>query len=190
MIAGHTEYLSPLLRPTRKGNGNPLQCSCLENPMDRGAWQAVGSQESDTTQQLNYLYSNSHWRRKWQPTPVFLPGEFHGQRSLVCCSPWGHRESDMTKSLTRTDTHTHTHSFIQLQLQCIKLLQIPFAIVYFYKKVPLIILVCKAVALSFISNAKCLFHLTRNFTEAWFLLIDFKSSDEQNDIYRRLMKGA
>ena len=29
------------------------------------------------------------------PTPVFLPGEFHGQRSLVGCSPWGHKEPDM-----------------------------------------------------------------------------------------------
>ena len=36
------------------------------------------------------------WRRKWQPTPVFLPGEFHGQRSLVGYSPWGHKESDKT----------------------------------------------------------------------------------------------
>ena len=32
------------------------------------------------------------WRRKWLPTPVFLPWEFHGQRSLVGCSPWGHKE--------------------------------------------------------------------------------------------------
>ena len=40
------------------------------------------------------------WRREWQPTPVFLPGEFHGQRSLVGYSPWGHRESDMTEQLT------------------------------------------------------------------------------------------
>ena len=36
-------------------------------------------------------------RRKWQPTPVFLPGEFHGQRSLVGCSPQGHKELDMTE---------------------------------------------------------------------------------------------
>ena len=36
------------------------------------------------------------WRREWQSTPGFLPGEFHGQRSLVGCSPWGHTESDMT----------------------------------------------------------------------------------------------
>ena len=33
------------------------------------------------------------WRREWQPTPVFLPGESRGQRSLVGCSPWGHEES-------------------------------------------------------------------------------------------------
>ena len=37
------------------------------------------------------------WRRKWQPTAVFLPGKFHGQRSLVGYSPWGHKELDMTK---------------------------------------------------------------------------------------------
>ena len=37
------------------------------------------------------------WSRKWQPTPVFLHGEYHGQRSLVGCSPWGLKESDTTK---------------------------------------------------------------------------------------------
>ena len=35
------------------------------------------------------------WRKKWQPAPVFLPGEFHGQRSLLGYSPWGRRELDM-----------------------------------------------------------------------------------------------
>ena len=40
------------------------------------------------------------WRREWQPTPVFLPGETHGQRNLEGCSPWGHKGSDMTKRLT------------------------------------------------------------------------------------------
>ena len=35
----------------------------------------------------------------WQPTPVLLPGKFHGQRSLVGYSPWGRKESDMTKRL-------------------------------------------------------------------------------------------
>jgi len=37
------------------------------------------------------------WREKWQPTPVFLPGESHGQRSLVGYSPWGRKESDTTE---------------------------------------------------------------------------------------------
>ena len=40
-----------------------------------------------------------HQRRQWHPTPVLLPGKFHGQRSLVGCSPWGWKESDMTERL-------------------------------------------------------------------------------------------
>ena len=43
-------------------------------------------------------------RREWQPTPVFFPREFQGQRSLAGCSPWGHKESDTTEQLT----HIHT----------------------------------------------------------------------------------
>ena len=37
------------------------------------------------------------WRRAWQPTPAFLPGESHGQRSVAGYSPWGCKESDMTE---------------------------------------------------------------------------------------------
>ena len=49
------------------------------------------------------------WRREWQPTPVFLPGGFHGQRSLVGCSPWGCTRvgHDFTISAQHTQTHTH-----------------------------------------------------------------------------------
>ena len=36
-------------------------------------------------------------RRKWQPTPVFLPGEFHGQRNLAGYGPWGRKELEMTE---------------------------------------------------------------------------------------------
>ena len=43
--------------------------------------------------------------KEWLPTPVFLPGEFHVQRSLVGYSPWGHKESDMTKQLTLHSLH-------------------------------------------------------------------------------------
>ena len=42
------------------------------------------------------------WRRKWQPTPVFLPGESHGWRGLVGCGLWDCKESDTTKQLTHT----------------------------------------------------------------------------------------
>ena len=39
------------------------------------------------------------WRRKWQSTPVLLPGKSHGQKSLISYSPWGRNESDMTEQL-------------------------------------------------------------------------------------------
>ena len=39
------------------------------------------------------------WRRQWHPTPVVLPGKSYGRRSLVGCSPWGRKESDMTERL-------------------------------------------------------------------------------------------
>ena len=42
------------------------------------------------------------WSRKWQPTPVFLPGEAYGQWSLVGYSAWNRPESDMTERLTHT----------------------------------------------------------------------------------------
>ena len=44
------------------------------------------------------LFTLMHWRRKWQPTPVFLPGESQGQGSLVGCRLWGHTESDTTEA--------------------------------------------------------------------------------------------
>ena len=87
-----------------EGNGNPLQCSCLENPRDGGAsWAAVyGIAQSQTW--LKRLSSSSssrriNRRRQWQPSPVFLSGKSHGWKSLVGCSPWIHEESDMTERL-------------------------------------------------------------------------------------------
>ena len=49
------------------------------------------------------------WTRKWQPTPVILPGKFHGQRSLAGYSPWAHKQSDMTER-----AHTHKHTLLLL----------------------------------------------------------------------------
>ena len=50
------------------------------------------------------------WRREWQPTPIFLPGKFHGQKSLANCSPWGLKKLDTTELLTHTHTHTHMYT--------------------------------------------------------------------------------
>ena len=84
-----------------EGNGTPLQYSCLENPMDRGAWkvQSMGSLRvgHDWATSLS-LFIFMHWRRKWQPTSVFLPGESQGQGSLVSSRLWGGTESDTTEA--------------------------------------------------------------------------------------------
>ena len=59
---------------------------------------------AQTTTQLH----SSHilaWRRQWHPTPVFLPGKSHGQRSLEGCSPWGRTELDTTE-MTAAAAHT------------------------------------------------------------------------------------
>ena len=65
-------------------------------------------------------------RREWQPIPVFLPGEFHGHRSLVSYSAWGHKESDTTGQHTHTHTRTKVCTlgqtlscrFLKHQFQC------------------------------------------------------------------------
>ena len=50
--------------------------------------------------QVRSLGQKIPWRREWLPTPVFLPGDSHGQRSLAGYSPWGHKELNMTEQLT------------------------------------------------------------------------------------------
>ena len=88
-----------------EGNGTPLQQSCLENPMDRGAWQAaVHGVVKSRTRLRDFTFTFMHWRRKWQPTPVFLPGESQGWGSLVGCRLWGRIESDTTE-VTQQDLY-------------------------------------------------------------------------------------
>ena len=94
-----------------EGNGNPLQCSCLENPRDGGAWWAAVYGVSQSRTQLQRLSSSSSssspdgkesacnsrprfdpwvgktpWRREWLSTLIFLLGEFHGQSSYLLSS--------------------------------------------------------------------------------------------------------
>ena len=56
------------------------------------------SPETITTLLMDY--TPIQWRRKWQPAPGFLPGKFHGYKSLAGYNSWGHKESDMTKRLS------------------------------------------------------------------------------------------
>ena len=84
-----------------EGNGTPLQYSCLEKSHGRRSLVGCspwGREKSDTTSLSLSLFTFMHWRRKWQPTPVFLPRESQGWGSLVGCRLWGHTESDMTEA--------------------------------------------------------------------------------------------
>ena len=73
----------------------------FENPMDGGAWWAAvhGVAESWTwLSDLTFTFHFHAWRRKWQPTPVFLLGESQERGSLMGCRLWGHTESDTTEA--------------------------------------------------------------------------------------------
>ena len=85
-----------------EGNDTPLQYSCLKNTMDGGAWKAaVHGVAKSWTQLSNFTFTfhfHANWRRKWQPTPVFLPAESQGMGSLVGCRLWGCTELDTTEA--------------------------------------------------------------------------------------------
>ena len=80
------------------------------------------------TERLHSHFTFLHWRRKWQPTPVFLPGESQRWRSLVGCHLWGRTESDTTeapqqqqqhvKSLQSCPTLLQSHGLHPARLHC------------------------------------------------------------------------
>ena len=83
------------------GEGNGTHSSTLawkipwmEEP---GRLQSMGSLGLDTTSLSLSLFTFMHWRRRWQPTPVFLPGESQGRGSLVGSHLWDRIESDTTE---------------------------------------------------------------------------------------------
>ena len=145
------------------GRGNPLQYSCLENPMGRGGWWVTVHGVSKSQTRLGWLRTHIIssdamgssvcnwdglllialglsglpwslrgwsiclqcgrpgfdswlgkilWGRKWQPTPILLPGKSCGWRSLAGYSPRGHKESDMTE---RLNFHFHFESLMRLE---------------------------------------------------------------------------
>ena len=76
--------------------------SLISQSSDLGSgrkWLAVSQRLLLRRALVELHFSAVSWRRKWQPTPVLLPGKSHGQRSLLSYSPWGRRESDATERL-------------------------------------------------------------------------------------------
>ena len=83
-----------------EGNGTPLQYSCLENPMDGGAWQAAVHGVAKSWTRLSDFTFTFHFHaleKEMATTPLFLLGESQGQGSLVGCRLWGRTESDTTE---------------------------------------------------------------------------------------------
>ena len=80
---------------------------------------------------VHTLIGKIPWRRKWQPPPVFLPGKFHGQKSLTGYSLWGCKESDMTECmLARAHIHTHAHTPTHLSASTHRIFSVQGARVY------------------------------------------------------------
>ena len=117
-----------------EGNGTPLQYSCLENPMDGGAWWTAVHGVSKSWTRLSdftFTFHSHHWRRKWQPTPVLLPGESQGRGSLVGPHLWGRTESDSTEATQQQQQQLLCHHFwAHIECSCFqcKARQVPLSL--------------------------------------------------------------
>ena len=138
-----------------EGNSNPLQYSCLENPRDGEAWWVAiygvaqswtwlkrlsssssrGQEEKETTG--DEMVRWHHWLNGHEFEQTLEDGE--GQGSLVCCSPWGHKEADMRKGLNKTTT-TITSGL--RNLHCLLTIWISFLFYAYSKPSPLSRLFC------------------------------------------------
>ena len=97
LVFSETTYWTPIICQVLAPHSSILawKIPWMEKP---GRLQSMGSLRvgHDWASSLS-LFTFTHWRRKWQPTPVFLPGESQGQGSLVGCCLWGCTESDTTE---------------------------------------------------------------------------------------------
>ena len=105
-LTNSTYYVSSVYCVLRhsvgEGNGTPNSSTVawkIPRTEEPGGLQSMGSLRvgHDWATSLS-LFTFMHWRRKWQPTPVFLPGESQGRGSLVGCHLWGRTELDATEA--------------------------------------------------------------------------------------------
>ena len=80
-------HLKTVVKPGRKEYCIKYYVLVSRGPQGLSFWMVV-----------DFTFTFMHWRRKWQPTPVFLPGESQGRGSLVGCHLWGRTESDTTEA--------------------------------------------------------------------------------------------
>ena len=118
-----TKELGLPAKPTSSTGRQPLKVKCFPSPsMEvktilalsfitvyiniKAACEASGKEPTCKCKRcgFNPFSRKIPWRREWQPTPAFLPGEFHGQRSLAVYSPGGHKELNMTEGQTLSQT--------------------------------------------------------------------------------------
>ena len=97
----------------RPGSGKESTCQCRRCEFDPWVWKIP-------------------WKREWLSTPVFLPGESHGQRKLMGHSPWGHKESDLTeRPIWKQDFLKCKRTFVpqrKKNLSCFSILKMIFPI--------------------------------------------------------------
>ena len=96
------EYILQLIKPVHSEVMALIQG-------ERGVMYRDAQESDDGDPDKRIIYLNA-WRRAWQPTPVFLPGEFHGQRNLVGYSAPGVAKTRTRLTNARAHTHTHTHT--------------------------------------------------------------------------------
>ena len=98
-LVGAQEFLVTAQFPNEGSNPDPLHWELrvlVTRPPGKSLYTMFKSQN---VTDCNHAVLSCVWlfmNQKWQPTPIFLPGKFHGQRSLVGYSPWDHKESDTT----------------------------------------------------------------------------------------------
>ena len=101
-------FIKSVMPSTTSSSGISLYClqsfqplRCFESQFFESGGQSIGTSASALVLPMNihnwFPLGWTDWRRQWQPTPVFLPGESQGRRSLVGCRLWGHTESDTTE---------------------------------------------------------------------------------------------
>ena len=111
---GHTQQLNMEKAMATHSSTLAWKIPWTEEP---GGLQSMGSLrvEHDRATSLS-LFTFMHWRKKQQPTPVFLPGESQGRGSLVGCHLWGRTELDTTEATQQEQQHTTNSDNLEMQV--------------------------------------------------------------------------